>query len=550
MADNEFLRRFQQGRLRTGEKDSAEPRESAGPQTIDEAIAQHPFPDAAKEYAAIDGNHLYILKGRQGMPVIQSWRAELARAGFTIDIVECDMEALAQVRSSVAQSSEANLSAVRQVRRIVAQAVQEKASDIHFSLHGEAGKGHMSVQFRVRGTVEDRMQFPFSEGSQMIRAMFQGMAAVSDASFRETEDQHAVIVNPALLRSDAGEDLGLSGIRLARAPLYDGMNLAARLLYRLEKPREDADLLEQLGYSKRQRHILYRLARQTMGINPFTGPTGSGKSTTLAQMIHSILRMRHGVRIITIEDPVEYVFGTDYVWQYLIANANTDEEKNRAFSGKLKTALRQDPDIVVVGEIRGLEVAKEAINASITGHQVWTTLHVSDPFMIVQRLVAMGVDGFYLQDPKMLSSLIAQRLVKTLCQHCAIPADEQSVRAQGVDIEDWEAIKTWVTPEFPLEGVRLKGPGCAHCRGTGIAGRTVVSQVVPTDEDLLIAMVNEGPMAARRSYLARPDAEIPMEAHAVLKVLAGKTDPRFVAEMLGPIEPRPEALRALTREDL
>jgi type II secretory ATPase GspE/PulE/Tfp pilus assembly ATPase PilB-like protein len=137
-----------------------------------------------------------------------------------------------------------------------------------------------------------------------------------------------------------------------------------------------------------------------------------------------------------------------------------------------------------------------------------------------------------------------------LCQHCAIPADEQSVRAQGVDIEDWEAIKTWVTPEFPLEGVRLKGPGCAHCRGTGIAGRTVVSQVVPTDEDLLIAMVNEGPMAARRSYLARPDAEIPMEAHAVLKVLAGKTDPRFVAEMLGPIEPRPEALRALTREDL
>ncbi|WP_226857974.1 GspE/PulE family protein [Acidithiobacillus caldus] len=518
--------------------------------TFEELLVSHPFPESAKEYAVVDGKHLYVLRGRQGTPVIQSWRAEMARAGFPVEVTECDMEVLDQVRQTTSHAFEANLSAIRQVRRIVAQAVAEKASDIHFSLHGEDGKGYLSVQFRVRGTVEDRLQFPYSEGSQMIRAMFQGMAAVTDAAFRETEDQHAVIVNPALLRTDSGEDLGLSGIRLARAPLYDGMNLAARLLYRLEKPREDADLLAQLGYSGRQRRILYRLARQTMGINPFTGPTGSGKSTTLAQMIHSILRMRHGARIITIEDPVEYVFDSDFVWQYRIANANTDEEKNRAFSGKLKTALRQDPDIIMVGEIRGLEVAKEAINASITGHQVWTTLHVSDPFMIIQRLVAMGVDGFYLQDPKMLSSLIAQRLVKTLCPHCAIPVDDRLALEQGVDPEDWAKLKTWATPDFPMDGVRLKGPGCAHCRGTGIAGRTVVSQVIPTDEELLITMVNEGPMPARRKYLANPDAELPMEAHAVLKILSGKTDPRFVAEMLGPIEERPRDLRAFTLEDL
>jgi type II secretory ATPase GspE/PulE/Tfp pilus assembly ATPase PilB-like protein len=260
--------------------------------------------------------------------------------------------------------------------------------------------------------------------------------------------------------------------------------------------------------------------------------------------------MRHGVRVITIEDPVEYVFPSDYVWQYLIANANTDEEKNRAFAGKLKTALRQDPDIIMVGEIRGLEVAKEAVNAAITGHQVWTTLHVSDPFMIIQRLVAMGIDGFYLQDPKMLSSLIAQRLVKTLCPHRAIPAQEGHLVEQGVDREDWDNLKSWVTDDFRLDGVRLKGPGCGHCNGTGIKGRTVVSHVVPTDEDLLVTMVERGPMAARKSYLDRPDAEVPMEAHAVLKVLTGQVDPRFVAEMLGPIERRPENLRALTLEDI
>jgi type II secretory ATPase GspE/PulE/Tfp pilus assembly ATPase PilB-like protein len=520
-------------------------------ETLETVLAQHSIPDAAKEYTALDGDCLYVLRGRQGQPVVQSWLAEMRRGGFPLRVEECDMEALAQVRQSlVSASSESNLSAIRQVRRIVAQAAQEKASDIHFSLHGEPGKGYLSVQFRIRGTVEDRMQFPFAEGSQMIRAMFQGMAAVTDAAFRETEDQHAVIVSPALLRDESGKDLGLSGIRLARAPLYDGMNLAARLLYRLEKQDENVDLLERLGYSKRQRKNLYRLARQTMGINPFTGPTGSGKSTTLAQMMNTILRMRHGVRVITIEDPVEYVFPSDYVWQYLIANANTDEEKNRAFAGKLKTALRQDPDIIMVGEIRGLEVAKEAVNAAITGHQVWTTLHVSDPFMIIQRLVAMGIDGFYLQDPKMLSSLIAQRLVKTLCPHCAIPAQEGHLVEQGVDREDWDNLKSWVTEDFRLDGVRLKGPGCGHCNGTGIKGRTVVSHVVPTDEDLLVTMVERGPMAARKSYLERPDAEVPMEAHAVLKVLTGQVDPRFVAEMLGPIERRPENLRALTLEDI
>jgi len=520
-------------------------------ETLETVLGRHPIPDAAKEYTALDNDCLYVLRGRQGQPVVQSWLAEMRRAGFPLRVEECDMEALSQVRQSlVSASNESNLSAIRQVRRIVALAAQEKASDIHLSLHGEPGKGYLTVQFRIRGTVEDRMQFPFAEGSQMIRAMFQGMAAVTDAAFRETEDQHAVIVNPALLRDESGKDLGLSGIRLARAPLYDGMNLAARLLYRLEKQDENVDLLERLGYSKRQRKNLYRLARQTMGINPFTGPTGSGKSTTLAQMMNTILRMRHGVRVITIEDPVEYVFPSDYVWQYLIANANTDEEKNRAFAGKLKTALRQDPDIIMVGEIRGLEVAKEAVNAAITGHQVWTTLHVSDPFMIIQRLVAMGIDGFYLQDPKMLSSLIAQRLVKTLCPHCAIPAREGHLVEQGVDAEDWENLKTWATPDFPLEGVRLKGPGCDHCHGSGIKGRTVVSHVVPTDEDLLVTMVERGPMAARKAYLERPDAEVPMEAHAVLKVLTGQVDPRFVAEMLGPIERRPETLRALTLEDI
>ncbi|QFX96664.1 MULTISPECIES: GspE/PulE family protein [Acidithiobacillus] len=509
------------------------------------------IPSAMQEFAVLIGRTLHVLSGRQNQMVVQSWLAEARRDGVDIQLDLCDMQTLAQIKSGIADSDDMNLSAVRSVRRMVVLAAAEKASDIHLTLRENMnGSGYLQVQFRVQNEVEDRYQVPQTEGAQMIRAMFQGMAAVSDAQVKETEDQHAVIVNPSLLRGENGEDMGLTGLRLARAPLHDGMNLAIRLLYRLEKQSPDVDLLAALGYSPRQLRILHLLSRQTMGINPFTGPTGSGKSTTLAQMINTILRIRHGVRIITIEDPVEYVFQSDYVWQYKIANANTDEEKNRAFAGKLKTALRQDPDIIMVGEIRGLETAKEAVNASITGHQVWTTLHVSDPFMIAQRLVGMGVDGFYLQDPKMLSSLIAQRLVKLVCPYCAQPANPDVLLKSGLDKESWENLLTWESAIFPLSGIRMTGPGCGHCNHTGSLGRAVVAQVIPTDDDLLVAMVKDGPMPARKLYASRRDAEISMEAHGVLKILKGLTDPRFIVDVLGPIPPRPTELRELTEDDV
>ncbi len=511
-----------------------------------ESVDLPPLPQDVRDFAALDGRVLYVLAGRQSHMGIQSWKAEAARRGVPVRLESCDMTTLSQIQTVTSGNDSANLSAVRQVRRLIAAAVAEKASDIHLTLREkEGGRGYLRVQFRVKGTIEDRQQFPQSEGEQMIRAMFQGMSSVTDASFRETEDQHAVISSLAFLRDEAGDDLGLSGIRLAKAPLMNGMNVAARLLYRMNAAGSHETLLSGLGYSPRQLRTLHRLSRMTMGINPFTGPTGSGKSTTLANMIQTILATRHGIRIITIEDPVEYEFPSDYVWQYRIANANTDEEKNRAFSGKLKTSLRQDPDIIMLGEIRGLETAREAVNAAITGHQVWTTLHVSDPFMIVQRLVAMGIDGFYLLDPKMLSSLIAQRLVKALCPRCAgvsggVPDD--------LDLEDWDNLRTW----GDVSRVRFRGidEGCPHCGGSGLKGRTVVAQVIATDDELLSDMVREGPMLARKLYMARPDAELSMEAHGILKVLAGIVDPRDYVEMLGPIPPRPENLRAIGEDDL
>ncbi len=520
---------------------------------VDEFVEQSGIPDlpaSIRPFAHRDGLKLNILTGRLGLAAVQSWLDDVRRAaGLDVEIQECSITEFHELREGVSQNSTADLSAVRKVRQIISEAVGRGASDVHMTLQtSEVGKGGLRIQYRVNGSLEPGPEFLADEGDQMLRSMFQGMAAVADSTTRDLEDQHAIIIDPAFLRGLDGKDLGLSGIRLARAPLYSGMNLAARLLYAQKSNAVGQDRLGRLGYSERQLSLLQTLARKTEGINPITGPTGSGKSTTLSQEIWTILEVRDGVRIITIEDPVEYEFIHPNVWQYKIANANTDAEKAAAFAGKLKTALRQDPDIIMVGEIRGLETAKEAINAALTGHQVWTTLHVSDPFMIPQRLVAMGIDPFFLLDPKLLSSLIAQRLAKTLCPACSTVWNRKDP-IEHLPSQDMLALTKWRELAPFARGIRLRGCGCDQC-DRGYKGRSVVAQVVVTDEDLLNDIVNNGPMKGRANYMRRPDSELDMVAHGMLKVLDGQIDPRALVEVLGPIQDPPTHVRTLTENDI
>ncbi|MHB8408965.1 MAG: GspE/PulE family protein [Acidiferrobacterales bacterium] len=515
-----------------------------------EGTALPDLPATVRDIAVRDGRILYVATGRAGHPLIQSWLHDAKRQGCEITVEQTDLSSVANMRAiiSAGVSSTKDLSAIRQFRRLLADAVAHGASDIHLTLtKPDSGGSYLDVQYRIKGDVVLRPQIPGAEGELIVGAVFQGMASVADATVQEQEDQNGIITNHAFLTGDDGKDLGLAGVRLAKSKLVHGIGVAARLLFHYKDNGQD--LLDQLGYSPRQNSILRRLVQATIGVNLFTGPTGSGKSTTLAAEIRNILRQRPGVRIITIEDPVEHEFGDPRVWQYHIANANSDEDKSRAFAGKLKAALREDPDIIMVGEVRGLETAREAINAAITGHQVWTTLHVSDPFMTPQRLIAMGLDGFFLTDPKLLSSLVAQRLVKTLCPHCARTLSGHEDQLDPVLLKH---LSTWTDKSpFPdLSRVRIRGPGCAHCNHSGVRGRTVVAQVVPTDEKLLEDLVQHGSAYGRNAYMNRPDAEIDMMAHGVLKVLAGEIDPRAVGEALEPLIARPETLRPLTMEDV
>lgn len=521
-------------------------------------VALPPLPASIQDIAVVDNRIVYVAQGQQGRPAFQSWLHDAKRDCGTLVVTPCDMNLIAQLRNVAGgdnAAGTANLSVIRQIRRIFADAVRRRASDVHFTLSENGGNGYLDVQYRVNGDVSSVSQFTEELGASMIGALFQGMATVADAQVTDNDDQNAIITHALFLRGDDGADLGLTGVRLAKSRLVRGKGVAARLLYRQTGQRGKGDTedrvsaLDHLGYSPRQIASLTALTRKTVGINLFTGPTGSGKTTTLSAQIRDIRVQSPGLRILTIEDPVEVEYNDPHIWQFYVANANTDEEKSALFASKVKACLREDPDIIMIGEIRGLETAREAVNAAVTGHQLWTTLHVTDPFMIALRLVLMGIDKFYLRDPQLLSSLIAQRLVKTPCPHCAIPLKGHEDQVEGRLLDN---LRTWVhnSPASDLSLIRLDGKGCEACDYTGKKGRTVIAQVIAADEELLGWMIDEGPAVSRRRYMARANAEVDMMAHGVLKVLTGEVDPRAVEEKLEIIPPRPATLRALLAEDV
>ena len=521
-----------------------------------------PLPDSAASYAIRVGHVVYVIDGQQGSIALLSWQQQVRnRVGDLLEISACPLEEWQRIKREAAGERKNDLGKHKAVRRATAlfdDATSRNASDIHLTLEKrENGEGGIIVQYRINGSLIRMPDMPLAHGEPMFRVLLQSMASGGDNDVNENVDQHAVISDPALLSGHSRQavQIALSGIRLARSPIMHGQCMALRLLYNHKSEARGTGRLTVLGYSARHLHTYAHLARLTSGINLFTGPTGSGKSTTLFAQVNAIVDTREGIRVITMEDPVENEFKHPNIWQYKF-NAKSDEEKARVFAGKLKTALREDPDLIMVVEIRGLEVAQEAINASITGHPVWSTLHVTDPFAVIPRLVGMGVDRFMLADPSMLSSITAQRLVKTVCPYCEPvmmknPRDilpEREARA----LEEWAPL----TPFGDLAKVRLQSSGrvdgteCPHCRGTGEGPRTVVAQVLPTDEDLLRDALEEGAAVARRKYMARDDCETGMMAHGILKVLSGRVDPRRLVDALGPLIPPARSHRKLTEDDL
>ena len=331
---------------------------------------------------------------------------------------------------------------VRMVNWIIAEAVREGASDIHVSPE----RDHVQLRFRVDGRLREvpappkSMLLPIISRIKILAHMDIAVSRVpQDGRFTTRMDQREI------------------NIRASTVPTINGENVVLRLL----DMSASTYTLDNLGMSAADRDRIEALAGRPHGMTLSTGPTGSGKSTSL----YAILRVLNtpDVNIITVEDPVEYRVPQ-------IRQIQLNRKAGMTFASGLRSILRQDPDVVMVGEIRDAETARIAVQAALTGHRVLSTVHTNDAVGAVTRLMDMGIEPFLVASVLMVS--FAQRLLRRVCTNCAEPAepDPRGLRFLGL--------------EPGAEGKFVRPVGCYNCVHTGYQGRTGIFEVMAVDDTI------------------------------------------------------------------
>jgi len=334
---------------------------------------------------------------------------------------------------------------IRLVNSLIYQAAKDGASDIHI----EPFERTSSIRFRVDGIMNEVLAPPRRLHAAVV-SRIKVMARMNIAEKRLPQDG-------GIRTRVAGRELD---IRVSTVPTAFGERVVMRLLDR------SATLLglEESGIAGDNLAALRRLIQQSHGIVLVTGPTGSGKTTTLYAALSEI--NSPDKNIITIEDPIEYQLRG-------IGQIQVNPKIDLSFASGLRSVLRQDPDVIMVGEIRDVETARIAIQAALTGHLVFSTLHTNDSFSAITRLLDMGIEPFLVSSS--VIGIVAQRLVRRLCPQCSVPVDRQRP-ADPTMIELGVAANPGAA--------RMPGPGCEACRNSGYRGRLALSEVLVTDDEL------------------------------------------------------------------
>jgi general secretion pathway protein E len=354
---------------------------------------------------------------------------------------------------------------IRMINALLTQAARDGASDIHI----EAFETYSMVRFRVDGTLRDIVR-PKRALHAALVSRIKIMAALDIAEKRLPQDGRITL-------RVGGRAVD---VRVSTLPTGHGERVVLRLL---EKDLSRLTV-ESLGMNDRTLKRFDELIKQPHGIILVTGPTGSGKSTTL---YGAIRRLDHTTtNIMTVEDPIEYDLEG-------IGQTQVNAKIEMDFARALRAILRQDPDVVMIGEIRDLETAQIAVQASLTGHLVLATIHTNDSASSITRLVDMGIEPFLLSSSVL--GVLAQRLVRKLCPHCKQP----ETNGQG-----------------------FRAVGCAQCSQTGYIGRTGIYELLTVDDDLRLLVHNNGNEADIRRQ-AEKAGMLPMRSDAMRWVAAGIT---------------------------
>jgi type II secretory ATPase GspE/PulE/Tfp pilus assembly ATPase PilB-like protein len=410
---------------------------------------------------------------------------------------------------------------------VISRAAAIKVSDIHIVV-----ADNTQVMFRVNGLMQTEMEYNKDWGEAFVRAAF-ASADISDSNYSQNEFQAAQKSGKTPLRGSKGRLMlpkNVLGIRLQFNPIAFGSQyLVMRLLYADDDP-ESSGSLTSLGYTEMEAETFFRLRAVPIGLVVVAGPTGSGKSTTLQRNMISLLQDRNfEINLLTVEDPPEYPIPG--ARQMPVTNANTEAEKDEQFTKALSAALRSDPDILMVGEVRTLSAAQLTFKGALSGHGVWTTLHANSAPAVLMRLRDMGVEPFKLSDPELVKGMISQRLFRRLCPHCRIPVSEQP---------DHPAAKRLrvALGDFGMGQSYLRGPGCKHCDYRGISGRCVVGEIIMPDATFLELMLH-GETRKAIDYWSGDLNGRTMKDAAIERMLRGQLDIEEVERWCGLLDQRP-----------
>jgi general secretion pathway protein E len=416
----------------------------------------------------------------------------------------------------------------REVSDLFKVAAAKDASDVHITVR----KNECLIKIRTIGDLDLNHEYVATHGHALCKTIFMTMCDQAGKTFQPKARQDARMKAVFLPE-------GITGVRIGTSPTDSGYIMVCRLLKRSDPSKLN---LETLGYEPFQIEQINQAKSKKGGINIFAGPTGSGKSTTMSIIVGMIISDSNGRKhVITAENPVEYEIGgqivlqknidgklvekrmMSYATQTPIMGGNT-KRKKEIFSEAITAMMRLDPDVIMIGEIRDGGSLKASVDASMTGHQVWTSVHATTAIGIIKRLITVsgeddgGVEKELICDASIVSSLMSQRLVKKLCIYCSEPLDKY---VDKIDPKLCSRLKDAYGDNF--SGIRLRNEnGCPNCF-KGNTGRTVVAEIINTDQKFMDLILSSNYEAEK--YWLEELKGMPMMAHGLIKVKRGLIDP-------------------------
>ena len=371
---------------------------------------------------------------------------------------------------------------IRLVNTVLTEAVNDRASDIHI----EPYEKDLIVRCRVDGILYQVLTPP-KRFQNAIISRIKIMANLNIAENRLPQDGRIQL-------KIGGKDID---IRVSVFPTYFGERVVLRLLNKTDMKFD----LESIGFSKSTLNSFENLIKKTHGIILVTGPTGSGKTTTLYSVLTKL--STEDVNALTVEDPIEYQLPG-------VGQMQVKPKIDLTFANGLRAILRQDPDIIMIGEIRDFETAEISVQAALTGHRVFSTIHTNDAASSITRLVDMGVEPFLIASA--FNAFLAQRLIRTICPHCKTSYKPSSKMIKELGIKEADLKK----------GQLAQGKGCSKCLNTGYLGRTGIYELLPIDNEIKKMIMSHADASSIKD-IAVKNGMITLLKDGIQKAIAGTT---------------------------